>query len=103
MERLQNLEKNIQAVQSIIKNGIVNYDCIMLGSVATSSAQKILQSMEEDVKELIKMQNHSENADTKRKIIIFDSSKTSNMVNHPSHYKGNKFECIDVMLDTFSL
>ena len=102
MERLQNLEKNIQTIQSIIKNGIVNYDCIMLGSVATSSAQKILQSMEEDVKELIKMQNHSENADTKRKIIIFDSSKTSNMVNHPSHYKGNKFECIDVMLDTFS-
>ena len=45
MERLQNLEKNIQTVQSIIKNGIVNYDCIMLGSVATSSVQKILQSM----------------------------------------------------------
>lgn len=102
MERLQNLEKNIQTVQSIIKKGIVNYNCIMLGSVATPSVQKILQSMEEDVKELIKMQNHSENADTKRKIIIFDSSKTSNMVNHPSHYKGNKFECIDVMLDTFS-
>ena len=102
MERLQNLVKNSQIIQSIIKNGIVNYDCIMLGSVATSSTQKILQSMEEDVKELIKMQNHSENADTKRKIIIFDSSKTSNMVNHPSHYKGNKFECIDVMLDTFS-
>lgn len=102
MERLQNLEKNIYTVQSIIKDGIVNYDNIMLGSVATSSVQKILQSMEEDVKELIKMQNHSENADIKRKIIIFDSSKTSNMVNHPSHYKGNKFECIDVMLDTFS-
>lgn len=102
MERLQNLEKNIQTVQSIIKKGIVNYNCIMLGSVATPSVQKILQSMEEDVRELIKMQNHSENADTKRKIIIFDSSKTSNMVNHPSHYKGNKFECIDVILDTFS-
>ena len=102
MERLQNLEKNIYTVQSIIKDGIVNYDCIMLGSVATASAQKILQSMEEDVRELIKMQNHSENADTKHKTIVFDSSKTSNMVNHPSHYKGNKFECIDVMLDTFS-
>ena len=102
MERLQNLEKNIYTVQSIIKDGIVNYDCIMLGSVATSSVQKILQSMEEDVKELIKMQNHSENADTKHETIVFDSSKTSNMVNHPSHYKGNKFECIDVMLDTFS-
>ena len=102
MERLQNLEKNIQTVQSIIKNGIVNYDCVWLESAATSSAQKILQSMEEDVRELIKMQNHSENADTKHKTIVFDSSKTSNMVNHPSHYKGNKFECIDVMLDTFS-
>ena len=102
MERLQNLEKNIQTVQSIIKNSIVNYDCIWLESVATVAVQKLLQSMEEDVRELIKIQNHSENADTKRKIIIFDSSKTSNMVNHPSHYKGNKFECIDVMLDTFS-
>lgn len=102
MERLQNLEENIQTVQSIIKNGIVNYDCIMLGSVATLAAQKLLQSMEEDVKELIKMQNHSENADTKHETIVFDSSKTSNMVNHPSHYKGNKFECIEVMLDTFS-
>lgn len=102
MERLQNLEENIQIVQSIIKNGIVNYDCIMLGSVTTLAVQKILQSMEEDVKELIKMQNHSESADTKHETIVFDSSKTSNMVNHPSHYKGNKFECIEVMLDTFS-
>ena len=102
MERLQNLEKNIQTVQSIIKNGIVNYDCIWLGSTVTSAAQKILQSMEEDVRELIKMQNHSENADIKHETIVFDSSKTYNMVNHPSHYKGNKFECIDVMLDTFS-
>ena len=23
------------------------------------------------------------------------------MVNHPSHYKNNKYECIDVMLDIF--
>ena len=102
MERLQNLEKNIQTVQSIIKNGIVNYDCIWLESVATVAVQKLLQSMEEDIRELIKMQNYSENADTKHETIVFDSSKTSNMVNHPSHYKGNKFECIDVMLDTFS-
>lgn len=101
MERLQNLEENIQTVQSLIKNGIVNYDCIMLGSAATLAAQKLLQSMEEDVKELIKMQNHSENADTEHEASVFDFSKTSNMVNHPSHYKGNKFECIDVMLDTF--
>lgn len=101
MERLQNLEENIQTVQSLIEQGIVNYECIMLGNVATAAAQKLLQSMEEDVKELIKMQNHSENADTEHETIVFDSSKTSNMVDHPSHYKGSKFECIDVMLDTF--
>lgn len=27
--------------------------------------------------------------------------KTKEMVNHPSHYKNNKYECIDVMLDIF--
>lgn len=27
--------------------------------------------------------------------------KQKEMVNHPSHYKNNKYECIDVMLDVF--
>ena len=26
---------------------------------------------------------------------------SEDMVNHPSHYKNNKYECIDVMLDIF--
>lgn len=28
-------------------------------------------------------------------------NKQKEMVNHPSHYKNNKYECIDVMLDVF--
>jgi hypothetical protein len=28
-------------------------------------------------------------------------NKQKEMVNHPSHYKNNKYECIDVMLDIF--
>lgn len=101
MERLKNLEKNIQTVQSLIEQGIVNYDCIMLGSVCTSAVQKTLQSMEKDVKELIKLQNFMEAVGITYKSFEKDTSKTTNMVDHPSHYKGSKFECIDVMLDTF--
>lgn len=29
------------------------------------------------------------------------SKKQKEMVNHPSHYKNNKYECIDIMLDVF--
>lgn len=29
------------------------------------------------------------------------SNEQKEMVNHPSHYKNNKYECIDVMLDIF--
>ena len=28
-------------------------------------------------------------------------NKQKEMINHPSHYKNNKYECIDVMLDVF--
>lgn len=28
-------------------------------------------------------------------------NKQKEMVNHPSHYKNNTFECIDIMLDVF--
>ena len=35
-------------------------------------------------------------------IRITDTSESQKeMVNHPSHYKNNKYECIDVMLDIF--
>ena len=35
-------------------------------------------------------------------IRITDTSESQKeMVNHPSHYKNNKYECIDVMLDVF--
>lgn len=35
------------------------------------------------------------------KLYFIKVSKMKEMVNHPSHYKNNKYECIDVMLDVF--
>lgn len=81
MDRLKNLEQNIHELRDIISYGFVNYDThIMLGSVSTAALKKTLQSMEEDVTELIKMQNYIEAA---------DSSKASDEVSHRSHYEGN--------------
>ena len=39
--------------------------------------------------------------ETDAKIYFVKLSKTEDMVNHPSHYKNNKYECIDIMLDIF--
>ena len=82
MDRLKNLEQNIHELRDIISYGFVNYDThIMLGSVSTAALKKTLQSMEEDVTELIKMQNYIEAA---------DSSKASDEVSHRSHYEGDR-------------
>lgn len=35
------------------------------------------------------------------KKVNISPNKQKEMVNHPSHYKNNKYECIDVMLDVF--
>ena len=39
--------------------------------------------------------------ETDVKIYFVKLSKTEEIVNHPSHYKNNKYEAIDIMLDVF--
>lgn len=44
--------------------------------------------------------HHWSNEESEQYFIKLPKSKKE-MVNHPSHYKNNKYECIDVMLDIF--
>ncbi len=47
-----------------------------------------------------KVDHHWSNEESEQYFIKLPKSKKE-MVNHPSHYKNNKYECIDVMLDIF--
>ena len=47
-----------------------------------------------------KADHHWSNEESEQYFIKLPKSKKE-MVNHPSHYKNNKYECIDVMLDIF--
>ena len=51
-------------------------------------------------KELIKqLQSEILEEEKRRNLTNFSSSEEA--VNHPKHYQGNKYECIDVMTDVF--
>lgn len=47
-----------------------------------------------------KVDHYWSNEESEQYFIKLPKSKKE-MVNHPSHYKNNKYECIDVMLDIF--
>ena len=47
-----------------------------------------------------KADHHWSNEESEQYFIKLPKNKKE-MVNHPSHYKNNKYECIDVMLDIF--
>lgn len=47
-----------------------------------------------------KVNHYWSNEESEQYFIKLPKSKKE-MVNHPSHYKNNKYECIDVMLDIF--
>lgn len=47
-----------------------------------------------------KVNHYLSNEESEQYFIKLPKNKKE-MVNHPSHYKNNKYECIDVMLDIF--
>lgn len=47
-----------------------------------------------------KVDHYWSNEESEQYFIKLPKNKKE-MVNHPSHYKNNKYECIDVMLDIF--
>lgn len=47
-----------------------------------------------------KVNHYWSNEESEQYFIKLPKNKKE-MVNHPSHYKNNKYECIDVMLDIF--
>lgn len=47
-----------------------------------------------------KVNHYWSNEESEQYFIKLPKSKKG-MINHPSHYKNNKYECIDVMLDIF--
>lgn len=54
--------------------------------------------------ELVKIHNYNQiTSEDVVKRLKDISAPQGDMVNHPSHYKNSKYECIDVMLEVFGL
>ena len=89
MENLKELKDEIISLYDMVKahKGPTGDICFEVGT-ETNFLTNTINRIMNLVDELEKVQN-------------YNNMYASSMVNHPSHYKGSKFECIDTMLDIF--
>ena len=70
-------------------------------NIAYTSGKIYISELDECITDDQNKVNHYwSNEESEQYFIKLPKSKKE-MVNHPSHYKNNKYECIDVMLDIF--
>lgn len=89
MKRTENIQLKLQVLQGTIKSLRP-----VIGSVNADAMITEIENVMSEVRELEKMLNYT-NASAPAK------EEYKDMVSHPSHYQGNKIECIDAMLDVF--
>ena len=77
-----------------IANIVIDKDVVLNNMYKEIICNK-LDYMLQEIAELNKILNYT-NASTSAK-----EEHSKEMVDHPSHYKGSKYECIQVMLDVF--
>lgn len=94
IQKIKDLVNKISAV--VIKP---NRDTFAINTyICVQSISPEVKQLQDEVSNLEKLYNstHSQESTSEQK----DSPSKDN-VNHPSHYQGSKYECIDVMLDVF--
>lgn len=94
IQKIKDLVNKLSAV--VIKP---NRDTFAINTyICVKSISPEVKQLQDEVSNLEKLYNstHSQESAPKQK----DSASKDN-VNHPSHYQGSKYECIDVMLDVF--
>lgn len=69
--------------------------------IAYTSGKIYISELDEYITDNQNKVNHYWSNEESEQYFIKLPKNKKEMVNHPSHYKNNKYECIDVMLDIF--
>lgn len=86
VSNLTDMLKSKKASDTFLNKEYINIDYL----------SSYVEQLQKEVSELEKIYNYNTSQEIKPKENI-----QKNNVNHPSHYQGSKYECIDVMLDVF--
>ena len=70
-------------------------------NIAYTSGKIYISELDECITDDQNKVNHYWSNEESEQYFIKLPKNKKEMVNHPSHYKNNKYECIDVMLDIF--
>lgn len=97
-QEIQKIKNTIHSLTDMIKSKKISGNLLDKGYVNIDFFSSYVDELEKEVSELEKIYNYNNSQE-----LISKPKETpqKDNVNHPSHYRGSKYECIDVMLDVF--
>lgn len=97
-QEIQKIKNTIHSLTDIIKSKKISGNLLNKEYINIDFFSSYVDELEKEVSELEKIYNYNNSQE-----LISKPKETSQKdnVNHPSHYQGSKYECIDVMLDVF--
>lgn len=97
-QEIQKIKNTIHSLTDMIKSKKISDNLLNKEYINIDFFSSYVDELEKEVSELEKIYNYNNSQE-----LISKQKETSQKdnVNHPSHYQGSKYECIDVMLDVF--
>lgn len=97
-QEIQKIKNTIHSLTDMIKSKKKSGNLLNKEYINIDFFSSYVDELEKEVSELEKIYNYNNSQE-----LISKQKETSQKdnVNHPSHYQGSKYECIDVMLDVF--
>lgn len=97
-QEIQKIKNTIHSLTDMIKSKKISGNLLNKEYINIDFFSSYVDELEKEVSELEKIYNYNNSQE-----LISKQKETSQKdnVNHPSHYQGSKYECIDVMLDVF--
>lgn len=97
-QEIQKIKNTIHSLTDMIKSKKISDNLLNKEYINIDFFSSYVDELEKEVSELEKIYNYNNSQELISK--LKETSQKDN-VNHPSHYQGSKYECIDVMLDVF--
>lgn len=97
-QEIQKIKNTIHSLTDMIKSKKISDNLLDKGYINIDFISSYVDELEKEVSELEKIYNYNNSHELISKP---KEAPQKDNVNHPSHYQGSKYECIDVMLDVF--